>query len=44
MAKQVRLNSRQFREFVDCDLTHEIYIRILTQSSLLEQPNEYPRN
>jgi hypothetical protein len=36
MAKQIKLNNAQFREFVDCPLTEEKYLKILVDSKNLE--------
>lgn len=41
MARQVRLNNRQFNDLVECDLTHEGYIEILMQARILT-PLEKP--
>ena len=42
MAKQTKLSNLQFRKLVDCDLTGEGYINILTQAKILE-PMKQPQ-
>lgn len=42
MARQLRLNTRQFHNFVACDLTHEAYVRILMRAEIIDEPNGSP--
>jgi hypothetical protein len=35
MAQQLRLNTRQFHDFVDCGLTYEAYVTILVQAKIV---------
>jgi len=37
MARQIRLSSGQFREFVDCALTYDKYIGLLVTKNILEK-------
>jgi hypothetical protein len=38
MARQIKLNSAQFRDFVECPLTEQLYLKILVDSKCLEAP------
>jgi len=38
MARQIRLNNSQFKDFVDCPLDGPGYLRILVQGRHVEQP------
>lgn len=42
MARQIKLNKRQFFEFVDCALTQELYIGILVQASEIDESEDRP--
>jgi len=39
MARQIRLSNPQFRDFVDCALTYDIYVKTLVQALELD-PSE----
>jgi hypothetical protein len=36
MARQIKLNGNQFRDFVECPLTEQLYLKILVDSKYLE--------
>jgi hypothetical protein len=38
MAKQMKLTSPQFRDFVDCDIELDKYVKILTDAGHLKKP------
>jgi predicted RNA binding protein YcfA (HicA-like mRNA interferase family) len=42
MAREMRLANREFRDFVDCDLTHDGYIEILVSKRELEPADDRP--
>jgi hypothetical protein len=42
MAKQIKLNNAQFREFVDCPLTSEGYLKILVDAKHIQQLPKSP--
>jgi hypothetical protein len=43
MARQIKLNGAQFREFVNCPLTLELYVKFLEESKHVEKPVVVPQ-